>query len=72
MGECYLRLHASVSTDVEAVEDDVQVSGGGGHEEEEEVVVRVRQQALRVDHVQQGLLPQRKLVCVLDELRVDL
>ena len=50
------------------MEDDVQVSGGGRHEQEEEVVVRVGQQALLVDLVQQGLVPQRKLVRILDEL----
>ena len=68
----HLGLNASISTDVESVEDDVQVAGGGGHEQEEEVVVGVGEQALLVDQVQQGLLPQWKLVRIPDELGVDL
>ena len=68
----YLGLNTSIGTDVEAMEDDVEVAGGGGHQQQQEVVVGVGEQPLLVDLVQQGLLPQGKLVRALQELRVDL
>lgn len=37
--EGYLCLNGSVRTDVESVEDHIEVASGGGHEEEEEVEV---------------------------------
>ena len=49
----YLCLNGSIRTDVESVEDHVEVAGGGGHEEEEEVEVGEAEQPVLVDRVQE-------------------
>ena len=42
-----LGLNISIGTDVEAAEDDVEVSGGRRHQQQQEVKVCVAQQALQ-------------------------
>ena len=53
MEDGYLCLNGSIRTDVESVEDHIEVAGGGGHEEEEEVEVGEGEQPVLVDRVQE-------------------
>ena len=53
MEDGYLCLNGSIRTDVESVEDHIEVAGGGGHEQEEEVEVGEAEQPVLVDRIQE-------------------